>query len=59
MKTENIIYQINAGIHLILENTKQNILIDTLEYHGKDIPFDKLREILDKRFDEANKSVEE
>lgn len=33
MKTANIINQINAGVHLILENTKQGIIIDFIEYH--------------------------
>lgn len=59
MKTANIINQINAGVHIILANTQANIMCDILEYHGKDVPFDKLKRILDKRFDEANKAVDE
>lgn len=60
MKTAEIINQINAGVHLILENTKTNIIIDTLvAYQGKDIPWDVLKEVLDKRFEEASNSVDE
>lgn len=59
MKTENIINQINAGIHIILENTKQSIIVDILQYYGKDIPFDKMMEIISKHFDEADKAIDE
>lgn len=59
MKTANIINQINAGVHILLENTKQNIIIDLLEYYQKDIPFDKAMEIVGKRFSEAHSSVDE
>ena len=60
MKTANIINQINAGIHMLLENTKSNIMIDILTaYQGKDIPIYELKDILDKRFEEANDAVEE
>lgn len=62
MKTANIINQINAGVHILLENTKQNIIIDLVEYYQKDIPFDKameIVEIVEKRFTESHSSVDE
>lgn len=60
MKTAEIINQINAGVHLILENTKTNIIMDTfVAYQGKDIPWEVLKEVLDKRFEEASNSVDE
>jgi len=61
MKTANIINQINAGVHILLETTKQNILIDLIPYAQSEngITFDALKDILDKRFDEASKAVDE
>lgn len=59
MKTANIINQINAGVHLILENTKQGIIIDLTEYYQKGIPFEKAMEIIEKRFTEAHSSVDQ
>lgn len=59
MKTANIINQINAGVHILLENTKQNIIIDLTEYYQKGIPFEKAMEIIEKRFTEAHSSVDQ
>ena len=59
MKTANIINQINAGVHILLENTKQNIIIDLTEYYQKGIPFEKAMEIIEERFSEAHSSVDQ
>jgi len=45
----------------LLETTKQNILIDLIPYAQSEngITFEALKDILDKRFDEASKAVDE